>query len=124
MFAVEPEGYDDMAESLAAGARRVVATHPPTFCDALLAATPGAIPFSLCKRLLAGACTVTDDEVARAMAMAAGNLKLVVEPSGAAALAAVLARKHDGPESIGLVLSGGNVDAALLMQALGKYTDI
>jgi threonine dehydratase len=124
IVAVEPDGFDDMAQSLAAGARRVVGAQRSSICDALQAATPGAIPFAVCKQLLVGASSVGDAEVMRAMALAANYFKLIVEPSGAAALAAVLGRSHDTSEAIALVLSGGNVDTAVWTQALAKYADI
>ena len=122
--AVEPEGYDDMAASLAAGARRFVATHRATVCDALRASTPGAITFAICKELVGAAHTVGDAEVMRAVALAATHFKLVVEPSGAAALAVVLRNEHRPPGALGLILSGGNVDQKVWMQALASYQDI
>jgi threonine dehydratase len=124
IYAVEPEGYDDTARSLDSGMRQVVKTFPATLCDALMATTPGAIAFAINKQLLSAVHTVTDAEVLRAMAFSANHLKLVAEPSGAAALAAALQRSHGPSESVGLVLSGGNVDPGLLVQALGKYHDI
>lgn len=124
IIAVEPEGYDDMALSLAAGARRVVSTQRSSICDALQAATPGAIPFVVCKQLVTRASSIGDAEVMRAMALAASCFKLIVEPSGAAALAAVLERSHSTSDGIALVLSGGNVDTTIWTQALAKYLDI
>jgi threonine dehydratase len=119
IFAVEPEGYDDTARSLAAGTRLPVASGGKTICDALMAATPGAISFAINKRLLAGAVAVGDAEVLDAMKFAAEHLKLVVEPSGAAALAAVLGRSRSG-ECAAVVLSGGNVDSNVLIDALSR----
>jgi threonine dehydratase len=124
VHAVEPEGYDDMAQSLAAQARRRVTAAQPTVCDALRAPTPGAIPFAICKELVAEAHTVNDSEVMRAVAVAASHLKLVVEPSGAAALAVVLRLTGQPADSIGLILSGGNVDRSAWLQALATYDDI
>jgi threonine dehydratase len=124
LHAVEPEGYDDMGLSLAARARRFVTAARPTVCDALQATTPGAIPFAVCKELVAEAHTVNDAEVMRAVAFAASHLKLVVEPSGAAALAVVLRRAGQTTDSIGLILTGGNVDRSVWMQALATYEDI
>jgi len=116
IFAVEPEGYDDLARSLASGRRQVNAAAAASLCDALLAATPGAIAFAINKRLLAGAVTVTDQEVLDAMALVAEEYKLIVEPSGAAGLAAAL--REPTHDCIGVVLSGANVDAALLARAV------
>jgi threonine dehydratase len=119
VHAVEPAGYADTGESLAAGERRMLAAHPATLCDALRVPTPGAITFAINRRELAGAVAVDDDAVREAMALAAEYLKIVVEPSGAVALAALLRKKpaHRGP--IGVILSGGNVDRAVWVGALG-----
>jgi threonine dehydratase len=114
VYAVEPEGYEDMAASLAAGERRMNTAHPPSLCDGLLAAGPGAITFAINRRELAGALAVDDATVREAMALAAEHLKLVVEPSGAAALAALLREPPRAAKCVGVLLSGGNVDAALL----------
>jgi threonine dehydratase len=124
LHAVEPEGYDDMGQSLAAQARRFVTAARPTVCDALQATTPGAIPFAVCKDLVTEAHTVSDAEVMRAVALAASHLKVMVEPSGAAALAVVLRRTAHSADSIGLILTGGNADRSVWMQALSTYEDI
>lgn len=118
IHAVEPEGYDDTARSLAAGSRQQLDAMPATLCDGLMVATPGAISFAINKELLAGALTVGDEEVLAAIALAARHLKLVVEPSGAVALAAALRRSHSAHACIGVVLSGGNVDPDVLVRAL------
>ena len=124
IHAVEPEGYDDTARSLAAGTRQKLESMPPTLCDGLMAATPGAISFAINKDVLAGACDVGDEEILDAIALAARHLKLVVEPSGAVALAAALRGKHSRHSCIGVVVSGGNVDAAVLVRALSAGTVI
>src|SRR5579875_2551873 len=95
VYAAEPAGLDDMRRSLAAGTRVVNDPAARSICDALLAPTPGEITFALARRLLAGSVAVTDDEVRRAMATAFAAYKLVLEPGGAAALAAVLSGKLD-----------------------------
>ncbi len=118
VYAVEPEGYADLQMSLEAGERRAITGHPPTLCDALRAPMPGAITFAVNRRELAGAVTVNDAEATNAMALAVEHLKLVLEPSGAAALAAVLQRRHGERESVGVILSGGNVDPDVLVAAL------
>jgi threo-3-hydroxy-L-aspartate ammonia-lyase len=123
VYAVEPMGYTRLADSLRAGERRVVTGHPPTLCDGLRAPTPGAITFAIDRRELAGAVAVDDDAVLEAMSLAAEHLKVVVEPSGAAALAALL---HSPPHGscVGVILSGGNVDAELLSKAVTRHTTI
>jgi len=121
VYAAEPEEFDDLRRSLAAG-RRV--TNPPggrSICDALQAATTGRLTFALAQKHLAGAVAVSDADVERAMAAAFDELKLVAEPSGAAALAAVLAGKLDvAGRTVAVVLSGGNVDRAAFAAALGR----
>lgn len=117
VYAVEPRGFEDLAASLQAGERRSVETGAATICDGLRAPRPGAIPFAIHKRALEGAVAVDDEQIRGAMAVAAEHLKVVVEPSGAAALAAVLATRPRF-RTIGVVLSGGNVDLELFAGAL------
>jgi threonine dehydratase len=114
LIAVEPFGYDDLARSLAAGERRQNENPSPTLCDALQALSPGAVPFSILQETLSGALNVTDEEVRYAMRAAVEYLKLVLEPSGASALAAALAAKARGLDlgnRVGVVCSGGNISA-------------
>jgi threonine dehydratase len=111
IFACEPAGFDDTGRSLARHERVANSPGASTFCDALMAAMPGAITFPINDRLLAGGLAVSDAEVAVAIAYAFRVLKLVVEPGGAVGLAALLARKTAvGGKTVALVLSGGNVD--------------
>ncbi len=85
-----------------------------TICDALMASIPGEITFAVNQKLGARGVTVTDDEVAKAVAFAFRELKLIVEPGGAVALAALLAGHIDAKgKTVAIVLSGGNVDADL-----------
>ena len=118
VYAVEPEGYADLRDSLEAGERRVLAEHPPTICDALRAPTTGAVTFAINARELAGAVTVNDAETRRALALAMEHLKIVLEPSGAAALAAALKVPQHRGASVGAILSGGNADREMLVAAL------
>ncbi len=111
---VEPEFYDDTAKSLEAGERVCVSTSTPCICDALLAGSPGQLTFEVMQEYNASGLVVTEAEVREAMRFAFRNLKLVVEPGGAAALAAVLAGKvNTAGRTTGVVLSGGNVDREL-----------
>lgn len=111
IFCVEPEGYDDHRRSLLSGRRETADTSRPSLCDALLAPTPGALSFPINRRLLTGGLVVTEAEVCRAMRYAFRVLKLVLEPGGAVALAALLAGKlADRYRRVALMLSGGNVD--------------
>ena len=110
---VEPEAFDDTARSLAAGARVGHPQGAPSICDALMAPTPGELTFPINRRC-AGAITVSDAEVAEAVAFAFRQLKLVVEPGGAVGLAALLSGKAEAKDrTTVVVLSGGNVDPSL-----------
>jgi threonine dehydratase len=121
IFAVEPEGFDDTARSLAAGERVANAPGAHSFCDALLAPMPGALTFTLHRRYLAGGVAVSDAEAARAMALAFSHLKVVVEPGGAVALAAVLSGRFAARgRTVLVVLSGGNVDPGLFAEVLRR----
>lgn len=113
-WAVEPTAFDDTARSLAAGTRVGHPPAAPSICDALQTPVPGALTFPINQRVLAGALSVTDDEAAQAVRYAFRTLKLVVEPGGAAALAALLAGKVETQgRTTAIILSGGNVDPAL-----------
>lgn len=119
LFTAEPEGYDDHARSLASGQRQRHHAQNRTFCDALMAPEPGELTFAINRELLAGGVTASDAEVARAMAFAFGELKLVAEPGGSVALAALLAGRLDARgKTVVIVLSGGNVDAGLYADAI------
>ena len=110
VYAVEPEGYDDMARSLESGERERNVASPPTLCDALQAATPGKVTFAAARDLLEGGLIVSDAEVGVGMRRAFTDLKVVLEPSGATALAALLTGKIDlRGKCVGIVASGGNV---------------
>jgi len=118
-FAVEPDAFDDYGRSLASGRRETNARSAGGLCDALLTPTPGALTFALNQPRLAGALKVSDEEVLRAMAFAFRWLKIVVEPGGCVALAAVLSRKLDLEGRIVLVIaSGGNVDPEVFERAI------
>lgn len=112
---VEPQGWDDMARSLAGGRIEPVPDDaPPTRCDALQTRSVSPLTFGVLSERGARGLAVTEAEIAHAMAFAARWLRLVAEPGGAVALAAVLAGKA-GPVSkrTVLVISGGNVDPLL-----------
>lgn len=124
VYAVEPEGADDWARSLAAGERLANDPLPQGICDALFAPMPGELTFALNRRLLAGGVVVTEAEVLSAMRFAFTHLKLVIEPGGAVALAAVLARKLPlAGRRVVVVASGGNVDPALFARALEQGSE-
>ncbi len=119
VWAVEPEGWDDYGQSLRAGQRIGNDGQGSLLCDALLSRHPGEITFAINAPRLAGGVVVTEAEVFAAMRFAFQHLKVVVEPGGAVALAAVLAgHVPTRGRRVGLVLSGGNVDPAVFARAL------
>jgi len=120
VLGVEPAGYDDTLKSLQAGKRTPMTPTHRTLCDALETPCPGELTFPILQQTVADVAVVTDAEVAEAMRYAFRVLKLVVEPGGSAALAALLAGKLNtfGGKSLGLVLSGGNVDPEQFAQVL------
>ncbi len=119
LYAVEPAGWDDTARSLASGTRLANEPGGSTLCDALLSKMPGQITFEVNRPRLAGGLTVTDGEVLAAIVFAFSHLKLVVEPGGAVALAALLGGRYDASgQVVGAVISGGNVDPAVFGRAL------
>jgi threonine dehydratase len=114
LFTVEPDDFDDHARSFASGQRERNAALTGTICDALMAQSPGKLTFAITKALVGRGVSVSDAEVRRAVAFAFRELKLVVEPGGAVALAALLAGKIDVKDKVAVaVLSGGNVDPDL-----------
>ncbi|MDH6566005.1 threonine dehydratase [Streptomyces sp. SAI-117] len=111
MIGVEPEAGDDTLRSLAAG-RRISIPVPKTIADGQALRTPGELTFSVNRRLVDEIALVSDDEIRAAMRFAFERLKIVVEPSGATPLAALLSGRVRGlPDRIGVIVSGGNVDA-------------
>jgi threonine dehydratase len=114
IYTAEPEGFDDHARSFRSGRRERNAALTGTICDALMSQTPGQLTFEVNRTLVADGITATEADVARAVAFAFHELKLVVEPGGAVALAALLAGKLDvaGKTAV-VVLSGGNIDPEL-----------
>jgi threonine dehydratase len=114
IFTAEPQGFDDHARSFKSGRREANPSLTGSICDALLARTPGEMTFAINRALVGEGVSVSDAEVAAAVAFAFRELKLVVEPGGAVALAALLAGKIDIRGKVAVaVLSGGNVDPEL-----------
>ena len=109
VHSVEPENFAGMKLSLEQGRRATAPGGKLSIADALMAPTPGVITFETAKGLLGPGLAVSDAELEAAMAFAAKKLKLLVEPGGGAALAALLAGKLDvRGKTVALVLSGGN----------------
>jgi len=110
VIGVEPEAGDDTRRSLAAGHRVTLDEVPRTIADGQQVVTPGELTFSINRRLLTDVVLVGDDEIRAAMRLAFERLKIVLEPSGATALAALLAGRIDPlPSRVGVILSGGNI---------------
>ncbi|MEI9994555.1 MAG: threonine/serine dehydratase [Rhizomicrobium sp.] len=124
VIGIEPERFDGMRLSLAAGRRTFAPGGALSLADALMAPAPGHIPFALAKILAPEILTVSDGELEKAVSFAAQRLKLVVEPGGAAALAALLAGKiATENKAIALVLTGGNCDPATLARCCAAVTN-
>lgn len=116
---VEPAAGDDTARSLAVGERVSVGV-PRTIADGQQTSTPGALTFEVVRRRVAHVVTVTDDEIREAMRVLFDVLKVVAEPSGACALAAVLAGRVDvAGRRVGVLLSGGNVGHRRFAELVG-----
>lgn len=121
VVAVEPVNFDDTARSLVAGERLSNDPSARSICDAILTATPGLLTFDVMRNLRVRAATVTDEQVLDAMAFAFKHLKLVVEPGGAVALTALLSGAYDAKgKTVGVLLSGGNVEPAMFARALER----
>jgi threonine dehydratase len=120
---VEPEGWDDMKRSLELGEIVPVgADAPPTLCDALQTPRVSPITFGILRERASAALSVTDSEVENAIRWTWDRHELVVEPGGAAALAALLAGKVEAVEGTVVVLSGGNIEPALHARILSEDT--
>ncbi|QDC11502.1 threonine/serine dehydratase [Oceanicola sp. D3] len=120
----EPEGFDDVARSLAAGNIQSNEALSGSICDAIVTPRPGELTFPIMKRLCGPGMAVSDAEALRAMALAFLRLKIVVEPGGAVALASALFRGDDiTGEDVVVVVSGGNVDARIFAKAIDTYGD-
>ncbi|MER2537355.1 MAG: threonine/serine dehydratase [Rhizobiaceae bacterium] len=118
-FIVEPEEFDDTGRSLAGGERVSNSPSARSICDALQTPVPGALTFPILKDCAAVGLKVSDDEVKASMRWAFEKLKLVVEPGGAVALAALLFKKLDARgRTVALILSGANVDAEFFADIL------
>ncbi|QPP08929.1 pyridoxal-phosphate dependent enzyme [Streptomyces bathyalis] len=119
VIGIEPEAGDDTRRSLAAGGRIELDAVPRTIADGQAATTPGELTFSVNRRLLAGVELVSDEEIRAAMRFAFERLKIVVEPSGATGLAALIAGRIDPvPARVGVIISGGNVGTKRFLELM------
>ncbi|GHH01014.1 threo-3-hydroxy-L-aspartate ammonia-lyase [Streptomyces lanatus] len=120
MIGVEPEAGDDTKRSLEAG-RRISVPVPHTIADGQALPTPGELTFSVNRRLVDEIVLVSDDEIRDAMRFAFERLKIVVEPSGATPLAALLTgRAGAPPRRVGVIISGGNIDTGRFAELCGN----
>ncbi len=120
----EPEGFDDVKRSLAAGSPVPNNAPSGSICDAILTPEPGEITFPILQRHCGAGMAVTDEECLHAMALAFLRLKIVLEPGGAAALAATLFHGQElSGDAVIAVATGGNVDADIFAMALERYGD-
>lgn len=119
---VEPEGFDDVKRSLASGRIERNARLSGSLCDAIVTPSPGEITFPILARLCGPGLAVSDDQALAAMAAAFARLHVVIEPSGAVALAAALYHPDEiAGDAVIVVASGGNVDAEVYRKALERY---
>lgn len=119
VHSVEPAGFDDYARSLRSGSIERNPQASGSICDALMSVSPGEMTFAINRRLLGEGLVVSDAEAAEAVRFAFEVLKLVLEPGGAVALAAVLSGKIAAKgRAIGVIASGGNCDPALYARIL------
>jgi threonine dehydratase len=110
MFAAEPERANDTWQSLRAG-RRIEIAPPDTIADGLRSPAPGHLTFPVLQKYVEDVLLVSEDEIRETMRFLMTRMKIVVEPSGAVAAAAVLFRKLPaGLPSVGVIISGGNID--------------
>jgi threonine dehydratase len=122
MWIAEPEGFDEGWASIKAGRILKSDVTRRTICDAIATPSLGTITFPILQRLARGGVSLTEDDIGAAMTYAFKYLKLVVEPGGAAALAAVLSRKLDARgRTVAVTLSGGNVDPTLFSTVLARH---
>jgi threonine dehydratase len=116
IIGVEPEGFNGMGSSLAHGAIETMPIGPKSICDGLMSRRPGDAPFAAVKTAGVRGITVDDQSVRSAMRIAFERMKLVLEPSGAASLAALLGGKVDVKgKTVLVVATGGNVSLADFM---------
>jgi threonine dehydratase len=119
-FPVEPESADDTRQSFLKG-ERISIPPPPTIADGLRVQSPGTLTFPVLQKTAEDVLTVSDDEIIETIRFFLFRMKLLVEPSGAAAAAAVMTGKLPrDTRRVGVVISGGNIDTDLLSQFLAS----
>ncbi|MEO1252947.1 MAG: threonine/serine dehydratase [Pseudomonadota bacterium] len=122
VWIAEPEGFDEAWASVQAGRRLSADISQKTICDAIATPSPGELTFPVMQWRVRGGASLSENDIKSAVAFAYKHLKLVVEPGGAAALAAVLSGKvPTGDKTTALTLSGGNIDPALFSSILRDF---
>lgn len=120
----EPNGFDDVARSLASGQRESNQDPSGSICDAIVTPSPGEITFPILSAHCGPGLAVTDQEAQRAMAAAFARLRIVAEPGGAVALAAALYHPDQiQGDAVIVTVTGGNVDPALFQTTIAQYGD-
>jgi threonine dehydratase len=121
LFGAEPTAYNDHQQSLRTGQRVSLTETPPTLCDAIMTPMPGEITWAINGHSLNDVYTVTDAECLKAMRLAHEHLGVILEPGGAAAIAATLGGNFpDDVKTIAVILSGGNVDSKVWERAINE----
>lgn len=130
MFSVEPDGFDDYRQSLATGAIVTNEQTTGSICDSILTPAPGDVGFAINRQRLAGGLSVSDTEALQAVRFLFENHRMLAEPGGAVALAAILSGKLSAQvgslsgKTIVATVSGGNIDHSVLLQALNTGLDV
>ncbi len=118
IYGAEPSGYNDHQMSFARGRRVGLDTPPPTLCDALMTPRPGALTWPINSKNLSGVFDVSDEECLMTLQLAKRHMDVTLEPGGSVALTAALGGKLKAFETVGVILSGGNVDPDVMARAM------
>lgn len=118
IFGAEPSAYNDHQMSLKSGQRKRLYNPPPTLCDALMTPMPGVLTWPINAKNLSGVFDVSDEECLMSLQLAKRHLDVTLEPGGSVALTAALGGKVKAFETVGVILSGGNVDPEIFSRAM------
>jgi len=118
IFGAEPSDYNDHQMSFMRGRRTSLDSPPPTLCDALMTPQPGALTWPINSKNLSGVFDVTDEQCLMTLQLARRHLDVTLEPGGSVALTAALSGELKDFETVGVILSGGNVDPSVMARAM------